>query len=173
MAYVIWLTGLSGVGKSTLAYKLKNSLSKKNYKIKILDGDDFRKSKNYKKKFDKISIEKNNNLIIKKLKKIYFDYDFIFVSVISPLKITRFKAKQTFKNNYIEIYLNCTKKVLEMRDPKGLYEKAKKGEIKNLIGYNSKIKYQRSEYPIIKLNTHKQSVNASVKLLLKYISFKL
>ena len=172
MAYVIWLTGLSGVGKSTLAYKLKNSLSKKNYKVIILDGDDFRKSKNYKKKFDKISIKKNNNLIIKKLKKIYFDYDFMLVSVISPLKITRFKAKQAFKNNYIEVYLNCAKKVLEKRDPKGLYEKAKKGEIKNLIGYNSKIKYQPSNYPVIKLNTHEQSVNASEKLLLKYIPLK-
>ena len=90
----------------------------------------------------------------------------ILVSVISPIKLTRLKAKTIFKNNYYEVYLDCKISSLEKRDTKGLYAKAKLKIIKNLIGYNSKIKYENSNYDIIKIKTDKLSISQSVKKIL-------
>lgn len=165
MANIIWLTGLSGSGKTTLTSKL-NLFYKKKYKIKIIDGDLFRRKNN---KFSKSEIIANNLRIIDFIKKIYFRYDIILISVISPLKITRFKAKNIFKKNYNEIYLNCSVKTLEKRDTKGLYAKAKKKLIKNLIGYNSKIKYERSNYKVISIDTKKLTILRSYKLIINKI----
>lgn len=149
---IIWLTGLSGSGKTTLSNLLYLKLSKLKFKVMKVDGDIFRnKSKNF--KFTKKSIIANNMKIISFVKKIYFNYDFTLVSVISPLAKTRNAAKKTFKENYYEILLKCNLKILQKRDPKGLYQKAREGKIKSLIGYNSKIKYEKSKYKIITVNT--------------------
>ena len=117
---IIWLTGLSGTGKSTLSKALKKNLYDK--KVKIIDGDIFRKS--------------TKNII----KNIQNKFDVIIVSVISPLLNTRKKAKKTFKNNYYEVYLKCGIQELIRRDTKGLYKLAKEKIIKNLVGFNSKKK---------------------------------
>tara|TARA_B100000965_G_scaffold406174_1_gene443705 strand:+ start:1655 stop:2164 length:510 start_codon:yes stop_codon:yes gene_type:complete len=164
MANIIWFTGLSGSGKTTLTYKLYK-IFKKKIKVKIIDGDNFRRQKKNK-KFSKFEIIQNNLSIINYIKKIYFDFDMILVSVISPIKLTRLKAKTIFKNNYYEVYLDCKISSLEKRDTKGLYAKAKLKIIKNLIGYNSKIKYENSNYDIIKIKTDKLSISQSVKKIL-------
>ena len=154
---VIWLTGLSGVGKSTLAKRLYIKLKKKS-KIKIIDGDDFRKKTQNIKKFDKKNIIINNLKIIKYVKKFLKKYQFIIVSAISPILKTRKIAKKNFGSNYFEIYLYCKIQTLEKRDTKGLYYKAKKKIIKNLIGYNSDIKYEKSDYKKISINTDKYNI---------------
>ncbi|MDB9739255.1 adenylyl-sulfate kinase, partial [Candidatus Pelagibacter sp.] len=146
MAKVIWFTGLSGAGKTTLAKILYDKLIKNNFKVKIIDGDIFRKKNKNANNFTKINIVKNNISIINHVKKKQNMYDFILVAVISPLLKTRNLARAEFGKNYYEIYVKCKIKTLVERDTKKLYEKAKKKLIKDLIGYNSKIRYEISRY---------------------------
>lgn len=169
---IIWFSGLSGSGKSTLANILIKKLKKKKFNCKLIDGDQFRKKKNYKNSFTKKNIIKNNLLIIKKVKKINKIYDFVLVSVISPLKVTRQKAKKEFGDNYIEIYVYCVLKKLIKRDTKGLYKLAKKKKINNLIGYNSKIKYEKTYYNKIIVNTGTQNIRQSTNKILNDLSLK-
>ena len=90
-----------------------------------LDGDIFRKKNLNKNSFSKQNIIKNNLEIIKYVKKQQNKQDFIIISVISPLKITRIKAKKTFDKNYLEVLVRCPLRELVKRDTKGLYKLAK------------------------------------------------
>ena len=88
---IIWLTGLSGSGKTTISNNITKKLRKKNFKVKKIDGDIFKK-KNKTTKFNKKSIMKNNLLILNYVDKIHKNYDFVIVSVISPLLNGTFKS---------------------------------------------------------------------------------
>ncbi len=168
MTKILWFTGLSGTGKSTLANILSSKLSKLKFKVKVIDGDNFRKKKNNN-NFSRTNIIKNNLSIINYVKKIQTKYNFILVSVISPLLKTRSMARNKFGKNYFEIYLKCKIKTLEKRDTKKLYAKAKKNIIKNLIGYNSSIKYEMSRYKKITINTDKLNKNKSIKVIINKV----
>ena len=167
---IIWFTGLSGSGKTTLSEKISNKLQNLKFKVMKIDGDIFRKKNSNKNKFTKTNIYKNNLSIIKYINKINDNYDFIIVSVISPLIKTRLKAKKLYKKNYIEIYVKCSIKTLIKRDTKGLYNLAIKNQIKNLIGYNSIINYEKSKYKKLIIDTEKKSISQCTKIILKYIS---
>ena len=169
MTKILWFTGLSGAGKSTLSKILGIKLSKLSFKVKIIDGDIFRTKNKNKNNFSKNNILKNNLLIIDYIKKIQKKYDFILVSVISPLLITRNLARTKFGLNYFEIFVKCKIKTLEKRDTKQLYAMAKKNLIKNLIGYNSNIKYEVSKYKKIIIDTDKLSKFKSINLIIKKI----
>ena len=169
MSKIIWLTGLSGAGKSTLSHYITKVLKKKKFKVKLIDGDIFRKNKKYKNVFSKKSIVINNLKIINYINKIKFNYDYVIVAVISPIAKTRKKAKNIFKDKYFEVFIKCKISVLKKRDTKGLYFKADKKIIKNLIGYKSKIKYEKSNYKVIKIETDKLNLEESCKYLLKKI----
>lgn len=162
-AKIIWFTGLSGSGKTTLSKKLMKKLSSKKFKVKIIDGDIFRKKNKIKKNFTKKNIRENNLSIIRHVDKIKYNFDFILVAVISPLLSTRKIAKKIFKKKYYEIYVKCNLDILVHRDTKGLYNRAKKLKIKNLIGYKSKINYEKSYYKKIVVDTGKLTVNESIK----------
>ena len=166
---VVWLTGLSGSGKTTLANNLKKKLLNTKKKVLLIDGDKFRKKNKTKNSFSKKNIYKNNISIIQNIYRIKKKYDFIIVSVISPLKKTRLIAKKTFGKSYFEVFVNCSIKELLKRDTKKLYIKAKKNIIKNLIGYNSKIIYEKTKYKKIKVNTHLETINKSTIKILKNI----
>ena len=169
MTKILWFTGLSGAGKSTLSKILGIKLSKLSFKVKIIDGDIFRTKNKNKNNFSKTNILKNNLSIIDYIKKIQKKYDFILVSVISPLLRTRNIARTEFGLNYFEIYVKCKIKTLEKRDTKQLYAKAKKKLITNLIGYNSNIKYEVSKYKKIIIDTDKLSKLKSINLIIKKI----
>ena len=169
MTKILWFTGLSGAGKSTLSKILSIKLTKLSFKIKIIDGDIFRTKNKNKNNFSKTNILKNNLSIINYIKKIQKRYDFILVSVISPLLITRNIARIKFGINYFEIYVKCKIKTLEKRDTKKLYARAKKNIIKNLIGYNSDIKYEVSRYKKIIIDTDELSKLKSINLIIKKI----
>ena len=167
---VIWLTGLSGSGKTTIANNLKKKLLKRKKKVLIIDGDKFRKKNRITNSFSKKNIYNNNISIIQNILKIRNKYNFIIVSVISPLKKTRLIAKKTFGESYIEVFVNCSIRELFRRDTKQLYIKAKQNIIKNLIGYNSKIVYEKTNYKKIKVNTHLETINRStIRILDKLI----
>ncbi len=169
---IIWFTGLSGSGKTTLAKEIVGQLKKKKCKVKKVDGDIFRKKTKNNNNFNKSNIIKNNLKIINYIKSIQKNYDFIIVSVISPILKTRRIAKKKFGNDYIEIFTQCGIKELIKRDTKGLYKLAKEKKIKNLIGYKSKIFYERSNYKILKINTDKLSKSESVRKILKRIKIE-
>ncbi len=167
---IIWFTGLSGSGKTTLSRLLKGIIHKKNpkTKIKLLDGDQFRK-KNKKNTFTKKSIIQNNLDIINYVSRIKNKYDFILISVISPLIKTRKIAKNKFEKNYYEIYVKCPIKILILRDTKKLYKLALEKKLKNLIGFNSKIKYEKSDYKVLTVNTNILSKKKSLDKIINYI----
>ena len=166
MAKIIWLTGLSGVGKTTLCIKI-NQILKKKKKCLLVDGDRFRK-KNKQFSFSKKNIIKNNLQIINFCKKNFLKYDYILVSVISPLKKTRQYAQKVFKKDYCEVYVFASIKTLMKRDTKGLYKLSRKGLFKNLIGYNSKINYEKSNYNYLRINT---GILSKKKCILKILNF--
>ncbi len=166
MAKIIWLTGLSGAGKSTISAKLKKNFKGK--KCLVIDGDIFRK-KTKQNSFSKKNIVKNNLKIINYCKKNFKNYVYIIVSVISPLRKTRKIASRIFKQNYFEIYVFANLKTLEKRDTKGLYKLSKKGIVKNLIGSKSGIKYEKSHYKYLKLNTNKFTKKQCMIKVLKYV----
>ena len=169
MTKIIWFTGLSGSGKSTLAKILCSKLLQLNFKVKIIDGDSFRKKSKNNNNFSKTNIIKNNLTIINHIKKIKKKYDFVLVAVISPILKTRNIARIKFGKNYFEIYVKCKIKTLEKRDTKKLYAKAKNNIIKNLIGYNSSIKYEMSRYKKITINTDTLSKFKSIKTIIKKV----
>tara|TARA_B100000941_G_C28424738_1_gene510789 strand:- start:410 stop:952 length:543 start_codon:yes stop_codon:yes gene_type:complete len=167
---ILWLTGLSGSGKSTLSKKLCRFFKRKKYKVCVVDGDSFRKKNKVKNSFTKKNIINNNTLIINYLKKKHHLFDFLIVSVISPLKQTRIKAKKIFSPYYYEIFVNCSHIELQRRDTKNLYKLANSGKIKNLIGYKSKIKYEKTKYRKIVVDTHLLSKKQSLSKILKGIN---
>ena len=164
---VVWFTGLSGSGKTTLSEAFITELKKIDYKIKKVDGDIFRKQKKNLKKFTKKNIIENNKSIINYIDEIKHNYEYIIVSVISPLLKTRLEAKKKFGKNYFEVYVKCSIKTLIKRDTKGLYKLAIQKKIKNLIGYNSKIVYEKSRYKKIIIDTEKNNIKKCINIILK------
>ena len=164
---VVWFTGMSGSGKTTLSEAFSAELKKKDYKIKKVDGDIFRKQKKNLKKFTKKNIIENNKSIINYIDEIKHDYEYIIVSVISPLLKTRLEAKKKFGENYFEVYVKCSIKTLIKRDTKGLYKLAIQKKIKNLIGYNSKIVYEKSKYKKIIIDTEKNNIKKCINIISK------
>tara|TARA_B100001057_G_scaffold500955_2_gene619217 strand:- start:9700 stop:10227 length:528 start_codon:yes stop_codon:yes gene_type:complete len=164
---IIWFTGISGVGKTTLSNSFYEKFKKK-FKIKKVDGDIFRKKNKTPNSFSKKNIIRNNKMIINHVDKIRQKYQIILVSVISPLAETRKLAKKRFKANYFEVFMYCNIKSLIKRDVKKLYLKAREGKL-NLIGFNSPIIYEKSAYKVIKLNTDKTTIFQSIHKISKII----
>ena len=117
----------------------------------------------------KKNIVKNNLKIINYCKKNFKKFDYIIVSVISPLRKTRKIASLVFKQNYFELYVFANLKTLEKRDTKGLYALSKKGIVKNLIGFKSGIKYEKSLHKHLRLNTNKFTKKQCMIKVLKYV----
>jgi adenylylsulfate kinase len=172
-AKIVWLTGLSGSGKSTISKRLYKILKNRKLRVKKIDGDLFRLKNRNENSFTENNIIKNNSLVIKYIKKIKKDYDIIIVALISPLQKTRKLVKKTFNKNYYEIFVYCSINTLRKRDPKGLYCKADKGLIDNLIGYNSSITYQKSLYSVVNINTDIVNVAEAVGVICKKISYEI
>jgi adenylylsulfate kinase-like enzyme len=164
MTKILWFTGLSGAGKTTLAKTLDNILKKK-YKTILIDGDKFRKKTKTINKFTSTNIIKNNLSIIKYIETIKNNYDYVLVAVIAPLIKTRSYAKKTFGKTYYEIHTFCRLETLIKRDTKNLYKKAENKILNDLIGFNSTIKYQKSRYKTVKVDTDKYNLKQSIKII--------
>ena len=162
---IIWFTGLSGSGKTTLSQNLGKKLKRLKFKIKTIDGDVFRKEKKNINKFTKKNIFENNMQIINYVNKIKDNYKFVIVSVISPLLQTRQEAWKRFGKNYFEVYVKCSVKELKKRDTKGLYRLADQKILKNLIGYKSKVIYEKSKYKKIIVDTEKKNIKNCIKVI--------
>jgi len=164
---IIWFTGLSGAGKSTLSDYLKTALEKDGFSVLQVDGDIFRQKSKKKHKFSREDIIENNLRIISYCKEFEKDYDFLIVAVISPYQETRDVARKLFGKNYLEIFLNPPLEALVKNDNKGLYAQAKKGEIKNMIGFSETSPYEIPKNPDLELRTDKLGVGESIEKILQ------
>ncbi len=135
---VIWFTGLSGSGKTTLAQNLEKELYKKGYLTQVLDGDNIRSGINNNLKFTEEDRLENIRRISEVAKLLMNSGIITLCSFISPTKEIRNMAKSIIgRENFFEVYVNAPLEVCEQRDVKGLYAKARRGEIKNFTGISS------------------------------------
>ena len=166
---VFWFTGLSGSGKSTIAAAFERSLYKKGYFVKVLDGDNIRSGINSDLGFT-IEDRSENIRRIAEVAKLFVDSGIIILcSFVSPTIEIRNHAKGIIgENDFVEVFVDTPLSVCEERDVKGLYKKARAGEIKGFTGIDSP--YEAPSSPDISIFTPEHTVAESVtKLFTFYI----
>ena len=168
-AKVIWFTGLSGSGKTTLASMLEKRLFELNYFCQILDGDNVRSGINKNLRFtDEDRVE--NIRRIAEVSKLFMNCGIILLcAFISPTNEMRKMAKDIIgEEDFLEIFVDTPLEVCEQRDPKGLYKKARSGEIKNFTGISAP--FEAPEKPFIKVdNTDPDLDNTIREMLVKIL----
>lgn len=170
-SFLIFFTGLSGSGKSTLANALEEKLFEDKIRTYVLDGDNVRRGINKNLGFSPEDRSENNRRI-GEISKLFIDAGLVVLAAfVAPYKKDREFIKQTVgEENFIEIFVNTSLKECEKRDVKGLYEKARKGEIKNMTGISAP--YEKPNNPDIEV-TEINSIEESVNLVYKAIKNKL
>ena len=166
---VLWLTGLSGSGKSTIANALEKQLYAEGKKTYVLDGDNIRHGLNKDLGFtDKDRVE--NIRRVAEVAKLMCDAGLIVITAfISPFRTEREMVRSLFQSDeFKEIFISTPLKIAEQRDPKGLYKKARSGEIPNFTGINSP--YEKPINPELTIDTSKTSITQSVKKILGIIT---
>jgi adenylylsulfate kinase len=165
---VIWLTGLSGSGKTTIGRHVEMELNRRGYLTQVLDGDNIRTGINNNLGFSEEDRYENIRRIAE-VSKLFMNCGIICInSFISPTREIRHMAMDIIgKENFIEVYINAPLEVCESRDVKGLYQKAREGKIKNFTGIDAPF-----EEPVaadIELRTHELSIEESTQKALEYI----
>jgi adenylylsulfate kinase len=165
---LIWLTGLSGSGKSTLAMQLEKELYDRGFKTYLLDGDNIRVGLNKDLGFTEDGRVENIRRI-GEVSRLMLDAGLVVISsFISPFAADREQVKQIVRaENYIEVFVNTPLEICEQRDVKGLYKKARAGEVKNFTGISSP--YEKPQNPDIEIRTNEQTIEHSIEMLLTYI----
>jgi adenylyl-sulfate kinase len=165
---VIWFTGLSGAGKSTVANALEGELFRKGYHSYLLDGDNIRFGLNKDLGFSDADRVENIRRI-GEVAKLFADAGLIVVTAfISPFRADRDMVRKLLPDGeFIEVHVHAALDVCESRDPKGLYKKARAGQIKNFTGIDSP--YEAPDKPELTIDTGKLSVQESVDTLLDYL----
>jgi adenylylsulfate kinase len=165
---VIWLTGLSGSGKTTIAKGVERELYKRGFICQVLDGDNIRAGINNNLGFS-IEDRLENIRRISEVSKLFIHCGIITInSFISPTeKIRKMAVDIIGRENFIGVFINAPVSVCEQRDVKGLYKKARAGEIKNFTGVNAP--YEPPENPDIEVNTGRLSAADSVQKIIDYI----
>ena len=167
-AKVLWLTGLSGSGKSTIAQHLERKLHNEGFFAQVLDGDNIRSGINSNLGFS-LEDRKENIRRIAEIAKLYLHSGVITLnSFVSPTREIRDYARSIVGvEDFLEVYINTPLEVCEARDVKGLYKKARKGEIKGFTGIDSP--YEAPENPAFEIKTDDQTVEESVDQLYHFI----
>ena len=166
----IWFTGLSGSGKSTIAVALENALFSRGKLSYRLDGDNVRMGINKNLGFSEQD-RKENIRRIGEVSKLFGDAGTIALSsFISPYRADRDEVRELHEATnlkFIEVFVDCSLEVAESRDPKGLYKKARAGEIKNFTGIDDP--YEAPVNPEIHLHTDKMTLEEEVSKILDYL----
>lgn len=171
-SFLMWFTGLSGSGKSTIANKVEEALHSKGIKTYTLDGDNIRKGLNNDLGF--MPDDRTENIRrIAETANLMIDAGLVVLGAfVSPYKKDRENIQKIVKDvNFVEIYVNTSVEECERRDVKGLYKKARAGEIKNMTGISAP--YEAPTHPDIEILTENESVADAVKKIVDYITPKL
>lgn len=168
---VLWMFGLSGSGKSTIARALEKDLYSRGVQTKLLDGDNLRSGLNNNLQFSLEDRIENIRRSAEVSKLFMENGDVVICSLVSPTEEIRKQAKKIIGNGFREVYINAPFEVCAERDVKGLYKKALAGKIKNFTGLDSP--FEGAENPFIELRTHEKDLDACknelVELVLKEI----
>ena len=164
---VLWFTGLSGAGKSTLALALEAELFARGYQVYVLDGDNVRSGLNANLSFSPEDRAENIRRV-GEVAALFADAGFIVISsFISPYRSDRQRARAAGGERFHEIYVKASLEVCEERDPKGLYKRARLGEIKDFTGIQSP--YEEPETPQLVIDTSRLDVADALLELLRYV----
>ena len=165
----LWMTGLSGAGKSTLANALEQELNKQGKHTYILDGDNLRHGLNSDLGFTEADRNENVRRAAEAAQLMVDAGLIVIVGLISPFKKERDWARSLFQpNQFKEIYISTSLLECEHRDTKGLYEKARRGEVKDFTGIDSP--YEPPENPDVIIDTQNKSVSDCVQLILEKVN---
>lgn len=170
-AYLLWFTGLSGSGKSTLANLVEMELYKEGLSTYILDGDNVRQGINKDLSFAPKHRSENIRRIAE-ISNLMLDAGVVTLAAfVSPYIKDREAVKQTVgADKFIEIYVNTSLATCESRDVKGLYKKARAGEIKNMTGISAP--YQAPTHPDLEIITDGQTIQQSVTVIMQFLNTK-
>lgn len=168
---VLWFTGLSGSGKSTIANAVSQELFRQGISEYVLDGDNIRHGLNKDLGFSDQDRTENIRRIGEVAKLFVDSGKIVTTAFISPFKSDRELVRKRFdEGEFIEIYIDCPIEECERRDPKQLYVKARKGEIKDFTGISSP--YEEPEVPELTIKSHKLSVEEAVAKIMNYLQEK-
>ncbi|MGD2245334.1 MAG: adenylyl-sulfate kinase [Candidatus Aminicenantes bacterium] len=168
---VIWFTGLSGSGKSTLAHAVEEELHKRGHLCYVLDGDNIRHGLNKNLGFSPEDREENIRRI-GEVSKLFADAGLVTMTAfISPYRKDRQKARELLnQDDFIEVFMKVPLDVAERRDPKGLYKKARAGEIKEFTGVSAP--YEEPLNPELEIDTSKLDLMQSKDIIIRYLEEK-
>ena len=165
---VVWLTGLSGSGKSTIANTLELQLFALSFKTYILDGDNIRRGLSHDLGFSDADRAENIRRVAEVAKLMADAGLIVIVAFISPFISERDYARNIIANNeFVEIYVDTPLEICEARDPKGLYKKARSGQLKNFTGIDSE--YQQPKNPDIILKSVNKTPEECAEQVLEHL----
>ena len=167
-SFILWFTGLSGSGKSTIAHRLEEILFQNGVRTYVLDGDNIRTGLNKGLGFSAEDREENIRRI-GQVAKLFVDAGLVVLTAfISPYKRDRAAVRNLVESNeFVEIYVKCPLEICEQRDVKGLYEKARRGLVKQFTGIDDP--YEEPEKPEIVVETDKDNLEQCVKQILNFL----
>jgi adenylyl-sulfate kinase len=172
-AAIFWLTGLSGAGKTTLAEAVRARLAAEGRRVLILDGDQVREAFHRDLGFTPEDIRENNRLIAELCDRNRAAYDAILVPVISPFRDARSAVRRRLAPGFYEVHVRASLETVEARDVKGLYAKARRGEVGGMIGQSGGVPYEPPEQPEIAIDTATEPKADSIARLLAFIRTRL
>jgi len=168
---VIWITGLSASGKTTLAKNLAELLKASNSSHVLLDGDELRKCFNAQQQYSKkerLSLSYNYSRISKMISE---QNIIVVIAVVALFEEVHIWNRQNI-NNYFEVFLNTPKKELERRDPKKIYKKFRQGEINNVSGYDLEVDYPNNPDFLVDFEPSKSSEEVAKEVFHNFMNYK-
>ncbi len=169
-ALVVWFTGLSGSGKSTIARGAMAALERRGRRVRLLDGDAIRSSLHVDLGFTPDDIRETGRRVVDLCRDSCDEYDYVFVTVISPFAESRRYGRRALEPRFAEIYINASVDECARRDVKGLYWKARQGDVENFIGVSPSTPYEPPITPDLEIQTEQMTIDASVDLLLGFLA---
>ncbi len=170
--FVVWFTGLPGSGKTTIAKGVMEELRKRGYRVELLDGDWVRKTINPDAGFTREERNRHLYRVAWIARLLARNGVIVLCSFVSPYRDTRAKIREIVEEEvpFIEAFVKCSLEEVIRRDPKGLYKKALKGEIKHMTGIDDP--YEEPLNPEVIVDSENRSIEENVKTVIRYLEEK-